>query len=985
MSPSFPGSPRRKKVAVLIDYMDDFIDGYETALRRAFDHVCRERDLDLFFVYGRAIAGPPEWCGGHNSIYQVLQRDSVDGIVLMVSSLAKYTGPAGVARLCRRYASMPLVAFGASIPQVPSILRDDSVGMQAVVEHLVRYHGCRRLAFIAGSPGCLDAIVRQDAFRSALEQCGVAFDPELVVCNDSASTKGRSAMEQLLRKGTIPDAVVCAADGVASGVIEAVRAHGLRVPRDLLVTGYDDTFMARLYSPPLTTVVQPFEPLAELAINLLQEQLAGRSVAGENRLPAQLVIRQSCGCPGRNKLGHFQPMQRDPRSPVELLRVRRPQFEQVLSQGLTVGCARAEGVGGMLLDALQSELEGHVESFIGALECLLEEPENQETCCQELMLMIGELRDMLREAVSPELDELWNDARMLIATFVSRHQAQRRLWTAEAHGRMARANEICLGAQDLPALSAAIADGLSEMGIGTCFVARYCDDALDKLEPLICWVDGKVETAPSSPFPASNLFPPAPRLDERRRSWLLFPLAIETLPLGLVIFESSPNVDGWQIYRDHIATAIRSITLLQEIVRKTTQHERSVQERLATAKRMDALSFLAGGVAHDLNNALGPLVALPEVLLRELFGTQGAAVTDVAELRGDLETIRVASARAAETIKDLLTMGRQGHATKDLTDLNHAVSNCMAAEPLLFRGDAARQLNTAVELNPEPLFIQGSEAHLIRAIANLVRNAVEAVDSVGSVAVKTRRVVLTEPSLGYETIEPGDYAVVSVSDSGKGIAPADLGRVFEPFFSRKKVGENCGSGLGLAIVHGVVKEHQGFADVQSQLGHGTTFALYFPSATAEPTHVAKSSDTPHGRAKILLIDDEPILLRTGRRVLAHLGYEVDTMASGKQALELFVKAAHGTLHPEALRTGRVCPYDLVLLDMQLNEALDGLQIAERIQEMFPRQLVIIASGHAPTERAELALGKGLVWLSKPYTTDSLGRAVATALKLPTPQ
>jgi DNA-binding LacI/PurR family transcriptional regulator/signal transduction histidine kinase/ActR/RegA family two-component response regulator len=984
MSSRSQGLPHRKKVAVLIDYMDDFIDGYETTLRRAFDLTCSRYDLDLFFVYGRAIAGPPGWCAGHNSVYHALQRDSVDGIVLMVSSLAMYTGSAGVAQLCQRYASMPLVAVGAPIPLVPSIIIDDSAGMRAVVEHLVQDHGCRRLAFMAGSAGYPDAIIRQDAFRNVLEQCGVTFDPNMLVCGDFTATKGRVAMQELLRKGAIPDAVVCANDGMASGVIDALREHRLRVPRDLLVTGYDDVFMARLYNPPLTTVAQPFGALAEMAIYLLQEQFAGRDVPNQNLLPAQLVIRQSCGCPRRPKLGHPLSQQPIAQSPVELLRKRRPQFENIIRRRQDTGCALPDQDLTSMLDALEREFEGHAESFLMALEDILLAPAVKESHCQQLMLVVTELRDELRDAASPVLEDMWNDARTLIASTMSRSQAQRRLATAEAHVHTARANEMCLCALDLTSLGDAIAAGLTEMGIDTCLVARYGDNALNKLEPIICWIDGRTQACLSSSFPASRLFPPDIQLEERRRSWLVFPLAFEAQPLGLVIFEDNPTVDGWQIYRDHIATAIRSISLLQEIVRKTTQHERSVQERLATAKRMDALSFLAGGVAHDLNNALGPLVALPEILLRELSVAEGTQVTDIAELRGDLETIRVASVRAAETIKDLLTMSRQGHATKELMDLNQAVSHCMAAEPLLFLGDASRQLNATVELNPEPLFIQASQSHLFRAVSNLVRNAVEATNSVGSVVVKTRRVVLSAPSLGYETIEPGDYAVVSVSDSGKGIAPADLGRVFEPFFSKKQVGENSGSGLGLAIVHGVVKEHQGFADVRSDPGRGTTFALYFPSATAKPAQATKSSDTPRGRARILIIDDEPIQLRTGRRVLGHLGYEVDTMTSGRQALDLFVQAAREASAPGAARTGDTCPYDLVLLDMQLNELLDGLQIAERVQELFPKQMVIIASGHAPTERAERAFGKGLAWLSKPYTTDSLGRAVRAALSPHTP-
>jgi CheY-like chemotaxis protein len=211
--------------------------------------------------------------------------------------------------------------------------------------------------------------------------------------------------------------------------------------------------------------------------------------------------------------------------------------------------------------------------------------------------------------------------------------------------------------------------------------------------------------------------------------------------------------------------------------------------------------------------------------------------------------------------------------------------------------------------------------------------------------------------------------VVQVSDDGQGIPEHELGRVFEPFFTTKRVRDQSGSGLGLAIVHGVVKEHDGFIDVASAPGAGTMFSLYFPSST-EVLRKADSEPSPRGSARVLFVDDERIQLRTGARVLAHLGYKVDTLESGRKAHELFSEAA---------REGVESPYDLVILDMLLNEDEDGLQVLEHIQRLFPAQKGILASGHAPNQRAERAVAKGVSWLVKPYTRHALASAVETAL------
>jgi len=221
----------------------------------------------------------------------------------------------------------------------------------------------------------------------------------------------------------------------------------------------------------------------------------------------------------------------------------------------------------------------------------------------------------------------------------------------------------------------------------------------------------------------------------------------------------------------------------------------------------------------------------------------------------------------------------------------------------------------------------------------------------------------------YETIPAGDYAALTVADDGCGIEPQELGRIFEPFFSKKRTGESSGSGLGLAIVHGVVKEHEGFIDVVTEPGKGTTFHLYFPLARAKPEAIKPAVATALRPARLLVVDDEEFQLQTSKRVLSDFGYEVDSVASGERAHELFSQAAP---------TGK-SPYDLVIMDMVLGETHDGLQVIESIRRLFPQQRAIVVSGHAPNERAELAVEKGLLWLAKPYTAQALTRVVERAL------
>jgi signal transduction histidine kinase/ActR/RegA family two-component response regulator len=456
--------------------------------------------------------------------------------------------------------------------------------------------------------------------------------------------------------------------------------------------------------------------------------------------------------------------------------------------------------------------------------------------------------------------------------------------------------------------------------------------------------------------------------EDARESFLVLPLAFENQLLGVIAFSYSDGINAYAAFRNEIAAALKSIRLREELVRTSLLHERSVHERLAATKRMEALGVLAGGVAHDLNNALGPLVALPDVMLAELEELRAGGESG-RDLRADIASIKIASLRAAQTIKDLLTLGRQGRIAKENIDLNSVIKSSWANSSLRFVEEAPSRVNLIADLCPTPLVVHGSESQLARAVDNLIRNAVEAIGGNGEVVIKTAKVDVAEPRTGYETIPAGRYATLSVSDDGCGIEPHELGQVFEPFFTKKRTMETSGSGLGLSIVHGVVKEHDGFIDVVSTLEVGTTISLYFPLADGLERAEAAPA-VRRGTARILIVDDEPIQLRTGRRVLVRLGYQVEIMESGLRAHELFSRAA---------ASGQ-SPFDLVIMDMQLGEVHDGLHIIEQIQRLFPEQKAIVASGHAPTERVELAKRKAVSWLSKPYGMDALAETVQRALR-----
>jgi len=961
-------APHRLRIAVLLDHLNAFSGGYEAQLRDAIHAKGREAGHHLLLIYGGPVEAPQPTDVADNTIYELLRSDSVDGIIVVSSLLSTYCGAGGVTRFVDRFAGAKMCSIGIELPGVPSLVLDNRPGMEAVIEHLITDHDCRKIAFLSGTPKNPEAEVRFEAYRAVLERHGIAYDPALTAPGYFRTNSAKVAMEEILARGVDIDAVVAANDEMATGVIDVLRKQGRRVPQDVRVTGFDDLMLARLGNPPLTTVAQPFEQVADWAVRAIEEQAAGRAVPARTQVAARFVRRQSCGCgyEAYRRDSQIAPPSHatDTGSMAHRLETLWPVLAGLLSTGFSNGAEAAT----QLLDGLRAEIGGRNEAFHDVIAALLEDAGTDNERQRMLQSAICYLRDELRGFSNMQVERVLFDGLNVVALSNTTSQMQHRLLLDENYLRLLGVGEQASIAFDLASLRDALVKGLPSAGVRTAYLACVTNGDKHVLRPAMCLRDGALQEGEAADYVASQLLPPGALTDDRQESFLVLPLAFGNHLLGVIAFSYSDGINAYAAFRNEIAAALKSIRLREELVQTSLLHERSVQERLAATKRMEALSVLAGGVAHDLNNALGPLVALPDLIIAQLAEIQRSDES-MRDLRADVETIKVASLRAAQTIKDLLALGRQGRTVKENIDINRVIKSGWANSSLRFVEDGSKShVNMIADLSPEPLVVRGSESQLARAVDNLIRNAAEAIGGNGEVVVKSAKVDVLEPRTGYETVPAGRYATLSVSDDGCGIEPHDLGQVFEPFFTRKRAKETSGSGLGLAIVHGVVKEHDGFIDVASTPEVGTTITLYFPLVDGlEPREKAPAA--PRGSARILIVDDEPIQLRTGRRVLVRLGYEVDVMDSGLRAYELFSRAAG---------SGQ-SPFDLIIMDMVLGEVHDGLQIVDQIHRLFPTQKVIVASGHAPTERAALAVRKGLTWLSKPYGMETLAETVQRAL------
>jgi len=395
-------------------------------------------------------------------------------------------------------------------------------------------------------------------------------------------------------------------------------------------------------------------------------------------------------------------------------------------------------------------------------------------------------------------------------------------------------------------------------------------------------------------------------------------------------------------------------------VKEDNTERKRMEEQLFQAQKMETVGKLAGGVAHEFNSILTAIIGQSELLIEDLPAGDPLA-QNAAE-------IRQAADRAATLTRQLLAYGRKQFLRPEALDLNHVLASMDGMLRHLMGGET-------VEVRIIPTgglhLVKVDAGQIEQVIMNLALNARAAMPNGGKLTMETANVTFDAESVGrYPELKPGDYALLTITDTGTGMIPEVKARAFEPFFTTKDVGN--GPGLGLATCYGIIKQSGGHISVYSEPGRGTTFKIYLPQV---PTEVQiqpsppKSSDLPGGTETILLVEDDPALCEMAATLLRRLGYTVLTATNGVEALSL--KQQRDTGHIDLLFTDVVMPH------------MSGKELADRVQALFPYTKILFTS--AITENASIrqgVLNAGVAFLQKPFTPTALAHKVREVLDQP---
>ncbi|MGD2029904.1 MAG: response regulator [Desulfobacterales bacterium] len=356
--------------------------------------------------------------------------------------------------------------------------------------------------------------------------------------------------------------------------------------------------------------------------------------------------------------------------------------------------------------------------------------------------------------------------------------------------------------------------------------------------------------------------------------------------------------------------------LLYSIIHDITE-QKKLEAQLWQSQKMESIGTLAGGIAHDFNNILGIIIGNTEL-----------AMDDVPEwnpARLNLEEVRTASLRAKDVVRQLLSFARKTDPERKPVNINSVITGTLK----LLRSSIPTSIEIRSNIPNESQIILADPTQINQVTINLCTNAAQAMeDQEGVIEISLENVSLDKLTAQSHALSSGLYAQLTVKDTGHGIDPEIQDRIFDPYFTTREVGK--GSGMGLAVVHGIVMNHDGTILVDSDIGKGATFKIFFPIVESEPlAKITTGEDLPMGKERIIFVDDEESILKMGHQRLERLGYTVESTTSPIEALDLF--------------SSKPDQFDLVISDLTMPK-MTGDKLAKEILNIRPDIPVILCTG-----------------------------------------
>jgi len=791
---------------------------------------CANNGAALVTFAGSELLNPDGFLRQANLVFELVDRKELDGLVVWASSMATYIGSEAAQQYCERFRPLPMVGIGIPMPGIPSIVLDSYQGMRDALIHLVREHGKRRIAFLRGPDRHREAFLRYQAYRDVVKEFQLDDDPALVTPpQDWSLSWGSSAMRLLTEERKVAfDSVACVNDGLAVGAMEYLQAHGVSIPGDVAIIGFDNTPEGRLFTPPLTTVPIRMRERGRTAVRTLLALIRGEKVPELVTLSTSLLARQSCGCPdpllveGVTGAATAEPGRTNA---VTLDSARMADQRAAILDDLNSTIELEEAVPGWaatLLDSfLQKDQEGP-SSFLATLRGLLHQSAILGGDLSAWRKIISTLREKalpLAGASAVEAERAdWNlnQARIMVGETAQREQGYQDWKSKRQLNYLHYIRQEVSGAQNLQELVELLARELPVFGVQRCVMGLYLDTSNPLAgAQLVLGFDENLNRNPAE----GRIFKGAGRImsawpeSSEPKNVMVYPLYFRDEPLGFIMLDAS-TVQGTlhQILCEQISSALKSVLLIEQNVK--LYHQAREAQRVAEEANLLKSRFLSI-VSHELLTPIVLLVGLSEMILREGLGNR-PALPDM--YRQDLTRIHASAQQLGSLVRDVLDLARSQLGQLKLAlrpmDLDEVLKPVVLVGEQLAR---SKGLTWRTSLPDHPLRIHGDAARLQQVALNLISNAIK---------------FTTQGELALVVEEHESKVRIAISDTGVGVPSAEQMAIFDEFRqSERTVARGYGGmGIGLAICRQIVELHDGHIGVESSGDEngGSTFYFVLP-------------------------------------------------------------------------------------------------------------------------------------------------------------
>ncbi len=650
MTPYFDHLPTRQTLGLLSTYIGNIS---EMIFSGTYDEILA-RDVNLLSFSGMPLRYPDYFWGQQNILYELVDRDWVNGLIVSSSVLETFVSRAEMETFLRRYQPLPMISEGTLWEGIPSLIIDEAEGIRTLMRHLIVEHGYRRIAFMKGPEEASWAQERYRGYCEALREHDLPLDPKLVALHDTNWLRSGQVFPQWLadnnlRPGREVEAVVAPGEGFVEGLFSVLPHYGIRVPDDLAVAAHDDSQIMETVSSPVTTIRPPFFELGQESVKLLCDVLAGKTVHAQTRLPGRLIRRQSCGCLdpilaeiGAATLG---------KETLPLTRWTSARHDRIVARMAETVGATPENLAAAdrLLNAVVADLESppqRVPGFLTTLDEIVRQAMAKHADAwgwqqaltalrNELMPTFGELDSLMRA------EQYWQQARVKIGNEIRIIQLDKEEKKRSMNFYVQQfENQLMHTFASQEALDILVS-GLPQMDIDECYLFLYEDPqpyvysqpAPEWSRLVLAYRDGVRLALPpgGARFRSTQLLP----LDFRPSGvyhFIIRPLHFHEHQLGAIIFNGQPQHDMfYNRIQVTLSNALYGATLMEQVQHRTAElaatnteleaaleHLQQTQSQLIQSEKMAALGKLVANIAHEINTPIGAINASAGNILHAL-------------------------------------------------------------------------------------------------------------------------------------------------------------------------------------------------------------------------------------------------------------------------------------------------------------------------------------------------------------------------------